>query len=101
MVIRPPHQPPRRLSWGNAALLAIGLATCAKVWMPSAKLVEPAHGQLPNPAVARQELVRIGARTNELLTDIKRILESQTLHVTLEPADNQADSDGPARRGGK
>jgi len=88
----------RRPSLPAIILAAFVLMSCLKVWMPAERMLEPARAQIPNPATDRRELLQIGRRTNELLTDIKRILESKTLHVTLERADNPAGAEGVAPR---
>ena len=63
--------------------------TCLRIWLGPFPLLERAEAQIPDAGLQRKQLVDEARRSNELLSDIKRILESQTLHVRLEGADNQ------------
>jgi len=76
-----------------AALLRtlIGLfliLTCLRVWVGPQPILERAHAQIPDAGLQRKQLVEEAARTNQLLSDIKRILESETLKVRVQSADN-------------
>jgi len=91
-----PQSRTRRSSPWSAILIAFALVTCVKVWLPREPIVTPVQAQVPNPADDRKEEILLLRRTNELLTDIKRILESQTLHVVIERADNSSSAKGVA-----
>ena len=65
------------------------ILTCFRVWLGPFPLLERAEAQIPDAGLQRKQLVDEARHTNELLSDIKRILETQTLHVRLEGADNQ------------
>ena len=63
--------------------------TCLRIWLGPFPLLERAEAQIPDAGLQRKQILDEARHTNELLSDIKRILESQTLHVRLEGADNQ------------
>lgn len=65
------------------------ILTCFRIWIGPFPLLERAEAQIPDAGLQRKQLVDEARRTNELLSDIKRILETQTLHVRLQGADNQ------------
>ena len=65
------------------------ILTCLRIWLGPLPLLERAEAQIPDAGLQRKQLVEQAQRTNELLSDIKRILETQTLHVRLQGADNQ------------
>jgi len=56
--------------------------------------VEPAQAQLPDPALQRVRMLEEARRTNELLAEIKALLEKHTFNVRMQGADNPADADG-------
>lgn len=66
------------------------LLTCLKVWIGPVSIASEVQAQLPDSAAQRKQQIDEQRRTNELLTDIKRILEDRTLKVRLEGADNPA-----------
>lgn len=67
-----------------------GLAlTCLKVWLGPLKIENEAYAQIPDSGLQRKQQLDEARRTNELLADIKRILEDHTLKVRMEGADNQ------------
>jgi len=75
---------------------ALLLVTCLRVWVGPDSGLPAAQAQLANPAAQRLEAVQEMQRTNELLVEIRDILNKGTLHVRLEGADNQSDaSTGP------
>lgn len=78
----------RRPSFWKLGLGVLCVATCLKTWFPSERVLPAAEAQVPNPADQRRDLVRATQRTNELLTDIKRLLESGKLQVRVEATDN-------------
>ena len=65
------------------------ILTCLRIWLGPFPVLERAEAQIPDAGLQRKQLVEAAQRTNELLSDIKRILETQTLHVRLQGADNQ------------
>jgi len=65
------------------------ILTCFRIWLGPFPLLERAEAQIPDAGLQRKQLIDESRRTNELLSDIKRILETQTLHVSLQGADNQ------------
>jgi hypothetical protein len=84
-------------AWGNRHVRRIVggliLITALRVWIGPVSLPTPAAAQIPDSGLQRKELVEAVRQTNRLLTDIKVILESRTLHVRLTSADNQAESE--------
>ena len=84
--------PRRSYSWGRTILTAAVLATCLKVWVGSPPLLSQAQAAQANPAQQRKLVLAQAVRTNELLADIKRLLEHHTLNVRIRSADNQPDS---------
>ena len=68
------------------------LLTCVRVWIGPVPLAARAEAQTVNPALQRKQVLEEARRTNQLLSDIKLILESQTLNVRMEGADNSAGS---------
>jgi len=96
---------PLRSSSGESRFLrcALGvlvLMTCLRVWLGPLSILERAEAQLPDPALQRKQVIEEAQRTNLLLSDIKRILETQTLNVRLQGADNPSDSAATPRRNG-
>jgi len=65
------------------------ILTCLRIWIGPFPILERAEAQIPDAGLQRKQLVDEARRTNELLSDIKRILETQTLQVRLQGADNQ------------
>lgn len=94
----PSHRRPR--PW-NVILGVLLVATFFKAWAPQEPVLSVAQAQVSNPAEQRRQLVAQARRTNELLSDIKRILESGKLHVRVDAADNQQGSVTSTRRRGK
>ena len=91
----------RSYGWGRIILTAAVLATCLKVWVGSPPLLPQAQAaQAANPAQQRKVLLVQAIRTNELLADIKGLLEHHTLNVRIRSADNQPDSARNPRRPG-
>ncbi len=83
--------------------IAVGvvlLLTCMRVWIGPVPLAARAEAQTFNPALQRKQVLDEARRTNQLLSDIKRILESQTLNVRIEGADNLPGSPPVPRRKG-
>ena len=63
------------------------ILTCLRIWLGPFPLLERAEAQIPDAGLQRKQIVDESRRTNELLSDIKRILETQTLQVRLQGAD--------------
>ena len=67
------------------------LAICIRIWTGPASVIEPAQAQLPDSAMQRRELLEEAKRTNQLLGQIRQLLQSHTFNVRIAGADNQAD----------
>ena len=80
---------PRSHRFVDRLVVFFVILTCFRIWLGPFPLLERAEAQIPDAGVQRKQLVEQAQRTNELLSDIKRILETQTLHVRLQGADNQ------------
>jgi len=81
-------------------LVVVGLfllLTCIRVWVGPEITASRVHAQIPDSGLQRNLLLAEARRTNQLLSDIKRVLETGTLHVRLRSADNQADKPSNAR----
>jgi hypothetical protein len=83
------YSEPRQNRFVNRLVTFLVVLTCLRIWLGPFPLLERAEAQIPDAGLQRKQLVDEARRSNELLSDIKRILESQTLHVRLEGADNQ------------
>jgi hypothetical protein len=83
------YSEPRQNRFVNRLVTFFVVLTCLRIWLGPLPLLERAEAQIPDAGLQRKQLVDEARRSNELLSDIKRILESQTLHVRLEGADNQ------------
>lgn len=86
-----------RPRWASRMVLVFVLATCVRVWLGPDRLISAVNAQLPDPARQRIDLLQESRRTNELLADIKKLLEAQTrmlethtFNVRMRGADNQA-----------
>ncbi|MEK7755981.1 MAG: hypothetical protein AAB385_02095 [Planctomycetota bacterium] len=80
---------PRSHRFVDRLVVFFVILTCLRIWLGPFPLLERAEAQIPDAGLQRKQLVEQAQRTNELLSDIKRILETQTLHVRLQGADNQ------------
>lgn len=65
------------------------LLTCIRVWVGPAAILEQAQAQIPDSGKQRKLLVEEARRTNQLLTEIKLLLETRTFNVRIQGADNQ------------
>jgi len=83
------YSEPRRNRFVNRLVTLLVALTCLRIWLGPFPLLERAEAQIPDAGLQRKQILEEAKHTNELLSDIKRILESQTLHVRLEGADNQ------------
>ncbi len=79
----------RRRPFVERFLVVLVALTCLRIWFGPFPLLERAEAQIPDAGLQRKQLIDEARRTNELLSDIKRILEAQTLHPAPEGADNQ------------
>ncbi len=76
------------------------VVTCIRAWAPNEPVLSVAKAQVVNPSAQRRDLVREAKRTNQLLTDIKKILESGELKVRVEGLDTLGVSgQSPRKRG--
>ncbi len=83
---------------------AIGLfllLTCIRVWVGSEPILEPVQAQIPDSGMQRKLLLEEVRQTNRLLSNIKQLLETGTLNVRIQGADNQADRAAVLRNSGK
>ena len=83
------HSQPRQNRIVDRLVTFFVVLTCLRIWLGPFPLLERAEAQIPDAGLQRKQILDEARHTNELLSDIKRILESQTLHVRLEGADNQ------------
>lgn len=79
--------------------LIVVLATCFRVWVGPFPLTSQAQAQLPDSALQRIQLLKESRRTNQILGEIKQLLQSHTLNVRVVGADKKAVPSTP-RRGG-
>lgn len=77
---------------GAAATLFV-LLTCLRVWVGPFPILREARAQIPDSGLQRKLLLEEAQRTNQLLSDIKRILESGDLNVRIKGADNEVRSE--------
>lgn len=78
----------RQSRWIHGVLITFVVLTCLRIWTESTPILPSAHAQLPDSAVQRFTLISEARKTNQLLLEIKQILQTQTLHVRVEGADN-------------
>lgn len=67
---------------------AFVLLTCVRVWTGSQPILPRATAQIPDSGAQRKLLIDEVRRSNELLSQIKQLLEKGTLNVRLRGADN-------------
>ncbi len=82
------YQPQKR-RWLQGAICAFVLLTCLRVWVEPAPLLQVAEAQIPDAAMQRKLILDEARQTNQLLTEIKQLLENRTLNVRIQGADNQ------------
>ncbi len=68
--------------------------TCLRMWLGPGPVLPQAQAQIPDSGLQRKVLIEEARKTNQLLSDIKRLLEQGTLNVRMQGADNSVD--GPA-----
>ncbi len=76
------------------------LLTAIRVWTGPVPLIEPASAQIPDSGLQRQQLLDETRRTNQLLQEIKKILDTGTLNVRFPGADNPSDAPEKNRKRG-
>lgn len=83
-------QAPRRGGCGALRLLVAGAiaATCVRVWLGPGPMVPQASAQIPDAGLQRREVLAETRRTNQLLEQILRTLQTGTIQVRLEGTDN-------------
>jgi len=69
------------------------ILTCLRVWIGPFPILSEARAQIPDAGLQRKLLLEEAQRTNQLLGDIKRVLESGDLHVRIKGADNEVRSE--------
>lgn len=89
----------RRLLHGGISLFV--LLTCIRVWVGPEAILEQAQAQIPDSGMQRKQLLEETRRTNQLLLEIKQLLETHTFNVRMQGADNQADKPASSRRDGE
>lgn len=87
--------------WLRAAIAFFVLITCVRVWVGPIQFLDQAHGQLPDPALQRKAALAEAKRTNQLLAEIKQVLETKVLNVRIADADKKADKLPVPRNPGK
>lgn len=83
--------------WVRVVVGVFLLLTCVRAWVGHETTASRVHAQIPDSGLQRKQLLEEARRTNQLLSDIKRVLETGTLNVRLRSADNQADKPSNAR----
>lgn len=63
------------------------ILTCLRVWMGSNTTISSAYAQIPDSGMQRKLMLEEAKRSTEILQDIRRILNTQTLKVSIEGAD--------------
>jgi len=93
----------RRPSFWNVVLGLLVVATFIRAWAPQEPVLPKAEAQVKvvNPSAQRQQQVIEARRTTQILTDIKRLLESGKLHVVVDVADNLPGSGKLPRKRGR
>lgn len=74
--------------WFMRIIFMFVFVTCLRVWTGPVSILNEAQAQLPDSALQRKHILEETRKTNRLLTEIKQILRSETLHVRIQGADN-------------
>ena len=74
--------------WFMRIIFMLVFVTCLRVWIGPVSILHEAKAQLPDSALQRKHILEETRKTNRLLTEIKQILRSETLHVRIQGADN-------------
>ena len=76
-------------SWPRWILTAFVVLTCLKVWL--GPINEPtAVAQIPDAGTQRLQTIKVQEQTNQLLSQILRTLQTETLNVRVHGADKTA-----------
>lgn len=87
--IEPPNRSKRRFAaLARGVLWMIVGMTVLRVWFGTSPALPSAQAQIPDPAKQRLTLLKETKRTNQLLAEIKAILQGGTLNVRIAGADN-------------
>jgi len=95
-----PNSQPRYGGIFNRIVLAFVLLTCFRVWVGPMAFERTADARIPDSGLQRRQILDEARRTNELLAQIKQVLQVGTLNVRLQGADNQAGKPARKRGGG-
>jgi len=79
---------PRRDSVKRLLIAGILAATCVRVWVGPSEVLPRAAAQIPDSGLQRKRIVEEIERTNGLLEQILRTLQTETFKVSMESADN-------------
>lgn len=91
----------RQHRFWHVTITVLMVLTCLRVWIGPVSVTEEARAQIPDAGTQRMALVKEAKRTNQLLTEIKQLLEEHTLNVRIQGADNQSDKPARPRGGGQ
>ena len=91
----------RQHRFWHVTIAVLMVLTCLRVWIGPVSVTEEARAQIPDAGTQRMALVKEAKRTNQLLTEIKQLLEEHTLNVRIQGADNQSDKPARTPGGGK
>jgi hypothetical protein len=73
--------------------------TCLRVWIGPIEWTPRAHAQLPDSAKQRNASLAAARRTNELLSEIVRILTVEEIKVVVDGSDKKPAGVSPVPRG--
>ena len=76
------------VAWLETVGIIFVILTCLRVWMGSNTTISSAYAQIPDGGMQRKLLLEEAKRSTEILQDIRRILDNETLKVRIEGADN-------------
>jgi len=79
------YSQPRWIMW---IFFVFVFVTCLRVWTGPVSVLNEVQAQLPDSALQRKQILEETRKTNHILTEIKQILRSETLHVHIQGADN-------------
>jgi len=85
-------RPAPRNAWFTARgiLFALVAASCLRAWIGPVSIETTAQAQIPDSGLQRKQQLEEARLTNQLLSEIKVLLEKGTFNVRLQGADNQA-----------
>lgn len=89
--------PLRWSSWARGMLVLFLLFSALRSWVGTPAMLDSATAQIPDSLAQRRQMIDETKITNQHLSDIKRILETGTLHVRLAGADNKPEPAPKAR----